>query len=503
MQREKFSDITVNIDIEKTIKSASFGCPLLVFPDSIDSSANVYLECEGYDDAVKKYIDAISADVKTVPLTTPTAKVEWNEEKGGITTFSNTGSGTIYTNGNGASNDDGLINYNGTTYNYLDCSEYASITFNSSDFNRPILKFGAAMMNSNGIKSSKFNNSYISIIKNGVVISSYNVTPDEPIMISERLSKPSTGTTDTYTICWSRSIYLFDLAVYNINVRVMDAIETFYMQEKPPKKNAMFLFRFSENVTEEDTAVLFEQDWRSMVYIGNINEFIKYASRYAEIKKDKLIFILDDGTDDSTNIQTEFSGRERTVVFYNNNDKTGKGAKTITALVAETASKEVGSFTYKNIPLINVTAANITPTELMTLHESNINSYVTKCGVGVTSEGKTMSGEYIDIIDAKDWIILQIEYRLQQALINNDKIPYDNNGISLLESIVVNTLQDAYNNGMIAEDDDGQPVFTVNFAKRSETKASDREKRLYVEGKFSFDRAGAIHGATVNGIINI
>lgn len=500
MQREKFSDITVNIDIEKIIKSASFGCPLLVFPNSIDSSANVYLECDGYDDAVKKYIDAISTGIETVPLTTPTIKAEWNKEKGGITTFSKDGTGTIYTNGNGA-DDGGLVSYNGTSYNYLDCSEFASIIFNSSDFNRPILKFGAAMINSNGIKSSKFNNSYISIIKNGEVISSYNVTPDEPIMISERLSKPTTGTTDTYTISWSRSLYIFDLAVYNINVRVMDALETFYMQENPPEKNAMFLFRFSEDVTEEDIATLFEQDWRSMVYIDNINDFIKYASRYAEIKKDKLIFILDYGADDS--IKTKFSGRDRTVVFYNNNDKTGKGAKTITALVAETASKEIGSFTYKNIPLVNVTPANITPTELKTLHKFNINSYVTKCGVGVTSEGKTMSGEYIDIIDAKDWLILQIEYRLQQALINNNKIPYDNNGISMLESIVVNVLLDAYNNGMIAESDDGTPAFTVNFAKRSETKASDREKRQYMEGKFSFDLAGAIHEVTVNGTINI
>lgn len=500
MQREKFSDITVNIDIEKIIKSASFGCPLLVFPDSIASSANVYLECEGYDDAVKKYIDVISAGVKTVPLTTPTAKVEWNEEKGGITTFSKTGSGTIYTNGNGP-DDGGLISYKGVDYNYLDCDEFSSISFDSSEFNRPILKFGAAMINSNGAKSSKFNSSYISIMKNGEVIASYNVTQDAPIMISERLSKPSTGTTDTYTICWSHSVYLFDLAVYDISVRVIDALETFYMQKNPPEKNAMFLFQNSEDVTEEDTVALFEQDWRSMVYIGNINQFIKYASRYAEIKKDKLIFILDDGTDNS--IKTEFSGRERTVVFYNNSDTTSHGAKTITALVAETALKEVGSFTYKNIPLINVTAANITPTELKTLHNSNINSYVTKCGVGVTSEGKTMSGEYIDIIDAKDWLILQIEYRLQQALINNDKIPYDNNGISLLESVVVNILQEAYNNGMIAENEDGTAAYTVNFAKRSETKASDREKRQYVEGKFSFDLAGAIHSVTVNGTINI
>lgn len=175
-----------------------------------------------------------------------------------------------------------------------------------------------------------------------------------------------------------------------------------------------------------------------------------------------------------------------------------------TALISKTINKPVGSYTYKNRALKGVYAdEGITKSQLEQYHKNNINAYVHKAGYDVTSEGKLLNGEYIDILDAKDWLITQIRYQIQQALIINDKIPYDNNGISLLESIVVNILQDAYNNGIIAEDDDGQPSFTVNFAKRSETKASDREKRQYVEGKFSFDLAGAIHEVTVNGTINI
>ena len=128
------------------------------------------------------------------------------------------------------------------------------------------------------------------------------------------------------------------------------------------------------------------------------------------------------------------------------------------------------------------------------------------CGLGggdVSSDGKTANGEYIDVVDAKDWIVMQIRYQLQQALIINDKIPYTNNGIAMLETYVINVLQQAYNNGMIAEDDEGNPAFSVDFAGRSYTKASDRAKRDYVEGKFSFDLAGAIHTVTINGVINI
>ena len=73
----------------------------------------------------------------------------------------------------------------------------------------------------------------------------------------------------------------------------------------------------------------------------------------------------------------------------------------------------------------------------------------------------------------------------------------------MLESVVANVLQDAFNNGIIAEDDNGKASYTVNFARRADTKASDREKRQYMEGKFTFDLAGAIHSVTVNGTINI
>lgn len=504
MQREKFSDITVNIDVEKVIKSPSFGCPLLVFPDTI-SSGNAYLECDGYDDAVEKYMNAAMASTKTVPLTTPATATEWSEENGGAATFKK-GSGSIYTNGNGTLNKDGsLITYNGVSYNYLDCTEDATITFKSSLFNRPVLKFGVAMLNDKGTASSKnYNSSYIKIMKNGKVMSSYNVTKDEPIIISERLSKAASGTVDTYTICWSKSVYIFNLAVFDFPVRVMDALETFYIQENSPEKIAMFLYRGYElDVTEEDIATLFEQDWRDMVYIGNVGEFIRYASRYAEIKDDKMIFILDDGTNLANSEATEFDGRDHTVVFYNNSDATSKGAKTITALVAETAARDVGSFTYKNMSLTDVPSANVTVAELKALHNENINSYVTKCGVGVTSEGKTTSGEYIDIIDSKDWLILQIEYTLQQALINNPKVAYTDAGINYLASLVVNVLNKAWGNGMINTTDDGKGDYTVNFAPRSETTKEDRAARRYTGGKFSFNLAGAIHEAEVNGTINI
>ena len=96
-----------------------------------------------------------------------------------------------------------------------------------------------------------------------------------------------------------------------------------------------------------------------------------------------------------------------------------------------------------------------------------------------------------------------MEYGCQKTLIQLPKIPYDNVGIGILESQCATTLKRAFAMGMIAVDDEGLPAYSTNFAKRSEVDPGDRTVRRYLGGKFSFDLAGAIHNATINGIIMI
>lgn len=290
-----------------------------------------------------------------------------------------------------------------------------------------------------------------------------------------------------------------------------NAVNIAFMQKNSPEKIGLLACPIDK------VADYYNCEWRYLIPLKLDADVVKTLSASIESADALKVLCLQlsgqtesgmDYGDFESDVYNAVKDYERTCAFvgvYAKDDTNTYDKNQIaTALFAETASKNVGSFTYKNQSLKGVYAdESITKTQLNEYHSKNVNAYVHKAGYDVTSEGKLLNGEYIDILDAKDWIITQIKYKLQQALIVNDKIPYDNNGIALLESIVVNVLQDAYNNGMIAEDDDGQPLYSVEFAKRSETKASDREKRQYVEGKFSFDLAGAIHEATVNGTINI
>lgn len=114
-----------------------------------------------------------------------------------------------------------------------------------------------------------------------------------------------------------------------------------------------------------------------------------------------------------------------------------------------------------------------------------------------------MSGEYADIIDSKDYIIKNIAYKSQKLLNSSPKLAFDNTGISQLEGVVTNVLKDASIMGIIAVDDDGVPLYSTDFDSREETSGADRASRTYKGGRFSFDLAGAIHYATINGTIEV
>ncbi len=121
----------------------------------------------------------------------------------------------------------------------------------------------------------------------------------------------------------------------------------------------------------------------------------------------------------------------------------------------------------------------------------------------MTSEGKTMSGEYIDIIQSKDYLVSSIEFAVQKLLNSKDKIPYDNGGISQIEATTKTVLQRADNNGMIAKDTDGISLFGTSFKARSEVDPADRAVREYNDGTFWFELAGAIHKTRIRGTIKL
>lgn len=181
----------------------------------------------------------------------------------------------------------------------------------------------------------------------------------------------------------------------------------------------------------------------------------------------------------------------------------GASAYPNAAVVGESAGREAGSFTYKNLVLTGIEPEDLGPAAVEAVHDAGGICIVKKAGDVVTSEGITTDGEYIDVVDSKDYIISNMVYQCQKLLNDNPKLPFDNVGISQLESVVTSVLADAYRMGIVATNEDGTAAYSTAFAGREDVPASDRAARTYKGGNFTFDLAGAIHNATINGTVVI
>jgi hypothetical protein len=276
---------------------------------------------------------------------------------------------------------------------------------------------------------------------------------------------------------------------------VYKAAYLMFLQNNCPKKIAVCATTKS---AVEALPALIGKEWRQLIVVGETDD--KWATAipaYIETT-DKLYFATQGTLPESAT----YKDYERTVAFVSTQDSEYK-LIAAAALVGATAGYVAGAITYKNIILKGIPAEVMTAVELETLHKNGAITAVEKAGDLVTSEGITGSGEYIDLVDSKDWIVQQIEYQTQKTLNKMEKVPYDNTGIAILESIALNVLKTAYNNGMIADNEDGTPAYALDYALRSESSDSDVATRKYVGGKFSFVLKGAIHNVEINGEISV
>lgn len=277
------------------------------------------------------------------------------------------------------------------------------------------------------------------------------------------------------------------------------AIQLLFSQAHAPRRIAVCAVENAAAAALGD-AVLAGKGWRQLIVVnaGDTASTPAAISTVVEAMDGKIYFAgldLDDGTTITT------SGLRRTVLFYC--DATEDVPVPVAALVGETAGRNAGSFTYKNLVLSGVAAQDLTEAQIDDIHEKGGITFVQKAGDNVTSEGKVAGGEYIDVIDSEDYIISQLAYKTQKVLNNAAKVPYDNNGIAMLESVAVDVLQTAYNNGMIVTNTDGTPGYSVSYALREDTADTDRANRQYLGGSFAFALTGAVHEVEITGSITV
>ena len=158
-----------------------------------------------------------------------------------------------------------------------------------------------------------------------------------------------------------------------------------------------------------------------------------------------------------------------------------------------------GSDTWMFKTLKGVPVTVLTDSQMGYALGKNVNVYTTIAGINMTQQGKSASGEFLDVTRFIDWLTAEIKVRVFAVLVNNQKIPYTDAGVDVIVSIVKGALQDGINVGGLAAD----PAPYVSAPAVADIDSVTKASRLLPDVTFTGTLAGAIHAVEINGTLSV
>lgn len=278
-------------------------------------------------------------------------------------------------------------------------------------------------------------------------------------------------------------------AGYTTDSKVYKVAQLMFMQDYTPEKIAVCSI-----TTDADTWLKVEsnmsKDWRQLVIVNAGAEATDVASIMATIEAQKTypkIYYANLGYEDDTVLTVK--DIERTVLCYY--DATNELPCPVAALAGIVSGLEVGSYTLNNMKVKGIVGLDLSQTDIETIHAKGGITFVISAGDVVASEGITAGGLFVDNVDGDDYIRQQLEYKTQKVFNNNLKVPYNNIGIGMLESVADEVMKDAENKTIVDS-------YKVEYTLREDTAEADRAARKYFGGNISYEKAGAIHHIEIN-----
>lgn len=286
---------------------------------------------------------------------------------------------------------------------------------------------------------------------------------------------------------------------YGKETTVYKAAETEFKQKNKAAYVAVATYVGTTPTAGESLLEVFEKyygkTWHFAIFPDATPTEILPASQLVEEKEFKFIVLQSSTKADFT----PFVKLARTLKYFH--------AKADTeflnaAIIGDVANLPVGQSTWKfRKNLFGITPNDdLTGAEVDALHEMGVNTYLTKVGVPQTSEGLAAPGEFIDFYHGQDFVKSDAETRLQKLLVENDKIPANDEGVSMIGSTFTSTLEVAGQQGIIEKGDSGY-LYTIETDKFEDGAEEDRLKRVYAGVRFSYSPQGAIHKIRVNGSV--
>lgn len=174
------------------------------------------------------------------------------------------------------------------------------------------------------------------------------------------------------------------------------------------------------------------------------------------------------------------------------------------AVMAKCFGYDPGTETWNLKENATIVPSKLTTAEKKGLNDKNINMFLRYAGTNCFIGGKTLGGEWIDVIRFRDWLKNELQIRVFNALKVNRKVPFTDAGIGLIEGTMDAVLKDGQDIGGIAPteyDSDDNPVYgyTVSVPRASDLTEAERKSRKLTGCKWSARLAGAIHAVEISG----
>lgn len=272
-------------------------------------------------------------------------------------------------------------------------------------------------------------------------------------------------------------------------------------QDVRPREIRVGVVRDGETYTEALHEVRLEDDtWYILTTDSHEKEDILALAETIQAME-KLYFAsysgddaLSNDTEDDVAPLLKDAGFFRTVVVFSENSDEQFPED---AWVGGQISKVVGSYTWEYKQLAGVTVSkNLTDSQISTLEEKGYNYYIRVKGASIMRRGKTVEGEWIDVIQTQDWIKARMQEQIFYRLVNLDKLPYTNSGVAMVQAEMHQVLTIGQNNGAI-------DTFSIQAPNVYDIPEMIRATRELGDFKFEARLQGAVSTVVIRGTLTV
>lgn len=203
--------------------------------------------------------------------------------------------------------------------------------------------------------------------------------------------------------------------------------------------------------------------------------------------------LLSSSVDDDIGSQLMDAGYDHTSLLYS---PTADTEHPEAAWVGSLIAKTVGSYSWEYKKLAGVTVSkNLTDSEISTLESKNVNYYIRVKGANITRRGKMTEGAWIDELQIAMWLKARLQEQIFFRLINTDKIPYTNLGVSMIEAEMRSVFSQAQANGAV-------DTYTLEVPNVYDIPEMVRVTRVLGDFKFVARLQGAVSRVNIVGVLH-